>query len=128
MPPSEHLLFVWTYRLGSREFIIETFLNGESILFDETVRFHLCHAGKNGRMILLDEIAADEPSPEKARKAEFGIEFSLPPELLDLIQKARTEFDQRDDISSELEANIRSQFAPIFTRKIEPYLTVPISG
>lgn len=126
MASADQLLFAWTYRLGDREFIIEIFPDGKCVLYDETVRRRLCHWGKDGRSILLEEIAADEPSPEQARKAEFGIEFNLDKDHLALIHQARHEFDRTDDVSSELEAEINRFFAFIFVRHVEPYLTVPV--
>lgn len=122
------LLFAWTFCRGNQEFVIEIFPDGKCVLYDETVRRQFCHTGKNGRSILLEDIAADEPSPEQARKAEFGIEFTITPAHLGLIHQARAEFDRTDDVSAELESEINRLFAPIFTRDIQPYLTFPLDG
>jgi hypothetical protein len=127
MASADEILFAWAYRVGSREFVIEIFPNGECVLFDETIRRQLCHAGKGGRSILLEEIAADAPSPEQARKAEFGVEFTIDAPHLRLIHQARTEFDRTDDVSAELEAQINRLFDHIFVDQVEPYLTVPLN-
>ncbi len=128
MASADQILFAWTYRVGSREFVIEIFPNGECVLFDETIRRQLCHEGKSGRSILLEEIAADEPSPEQACKAEFGIEFTIDEVHLGLIHRARAEYDRTDDVSSELECQINRLFGPVFIEEVEPYLTVPVTG
>ncbi len=128
MASADQILFAWTYRVGSREFVIEIFPNGKCVLFDETIRRQLCHARKSGRSILLEEIAADEPSPEQARKAEFGIEFTIDKVHLGLIHRARVEYDRTDDVSVELDSQINCLFGPVFIEQVEPYLTVPLSG
>ncbi len=124
----DQLLFAWTYRVGEREFVIEIFRDGSCVLYDETIRRKLCHAGKSGIAALLEDVAADEPSPEQARKAEFGIEFTIDEVHLGLIHRARVEYDRTDDVSVELDSQINRLYGPVFNEEVEPYLTVPLSG
>ncbi|MBE2204045.1 MAG: hypothetical protein IAE94_06895 [Chthoniobacterales bacterium] len=123
----DQLLFAWTYRVGEREFVIEIFRDGSCVLYDETIRRKLCHAGKSGIAALLEDVAADEPSAAHDRKGEFGIRFSIDAEQLSLIRQAREEFDQTDDVPAGLEGEINRRFGSIFVREIEPYLTIPLS-
>ncbi len=127
MPSSDQPLFVWACHQGSREFIIDIFPNGKCVFFDESIRRQLCHTGKDPRQILLEEIAADSPSLEQARKAEFGIEFTIDKDHLCLIQKVRQEFDQTNDVSSILADEVNRRFLPILHTMVYPYLTEPIS-
>jgi len=127
MALTDELLFTWACREGSREFIIEIFRDGSCILYDETVRRQLCHAGKVGQAILIEEIKADEPSPERDRKTEFGIRFIIDSGQLSLIRRAREEFEQTDDVPVDLEREINSGFEPIFLKKVIPFLSGPLA-
>ena len=124
---SDDLLFSWIYRVKSREFLVEVFRDGKCLFYDESIRKSLFRAGKSAHDFLMEEIEADDPSPDRARKTEFAIRLNIDSEHLDLIRKAREEFDQKDDISAELERQINSRFDPIFSAEVKPFLSIPLA-
>jgi len=123
---SDNLLFAWTYRVGNREFLVEIFQDGACLFYDESIRKFLCQAGKTPQAFLLEEIEADDPSPARARKTEFAIRINIDSEHLNLIQKAREQFDENEDVSAELERQINSLFGPIFSAEVKPFLSIPL--
>jgi len=125
-PVSDNLLFAWTYRVGNREFLVEIFRDGTCLFYDEPIRQFLCRAGKSPQAFLMEEIEADEPSPARSRKTEFAIRINLDAEHLNLIRKAREEFDQKDDVSAELERRINSGFDSVFSTEVRPYLAISL--
>lgn len=126
MDYEERLLFSWHFAVADREFNIETFADGNCILYDESIRRSLCHGDSDPRRVLLEEIDSDDASPAQDRKREFSVRFAISPPLLDLIREAREEFDRTGDVSKTLSDQINLLFAPIFQRDAEPFLTIPI--
>ena len=123
---SDNLLFAWTYRVGNREFLVEIFKDGTCLFYVESIRQFLCRAGKSPQAFLMEEIEADASSPARAQKTEFAIRLNIDSEHLALIWKAREEFDQTDDVSPDLERQINSRFAPIFSTEVKPFLAIPL--
>ena len=126
MSLTDQLLFAWTYRVGNREFVIEIFPDGNCLLYDETIRRKLCHTGKSAASVLLEDIASDDVSSARARKTEFAIRFLIDSEHLELIRLARAEFERLGDVSTGLETRINLRFQPVFSREVEPFLSVPL--
>jgi len=124
---SDNLLFAWTYRVGKREFLVEIFREGTCLFYDESIRQFLSRAGKTPQAFLIEEIEADDPSPARARKTEFAIRLKIDSEHLNLIRNAREEFDEKDDVSAELEGQINSRFGPIFSSEVKPFLAIPLA-
>lgn len=123
---SEEMLFVWTFRVPPREFVIEVGRGGECLLYDETIRRTLCHSGKTGHQILWDELMAVDPSPQQMLKREFSISFLINADHLELLQQARAEYDRAGDVSEGLISLIDQKFAAIFWITLNPFLTVPM--
>jgi len=124
----EQIFFAWTYRIGNREFVIEIFPDRNCLLYDETIRRQLCHTGRSADSVLLEEIESDAPSAARARKTEFAIRFLIDSEHLELIRLAREEFDRLGDVSSVLATRINLRFKPVFSREVEPFLSVPLGA
>lgn len=122
---SDILLFACTYRVGKREFLVEIFSDGSYLFYGESIRHFLSRAGESPQALVMEDIEADAPSP-RPRKTEFAIRLNIDSEHLNLIREAREEFDQTDDVSTDLERQINSRFATVFSTDVNPIFSMPL--